>query len=572
MPKIPKYTPGQVENSPLPASRFSANATGASFGGAQAAALGDAAQGLARVGNTLHQIGTDIQEEENKTLVREALNASKTEARDFLTKDIFQRQGLNAMNVEGEVKQRMASIRDASMSKLKNGAQKEMFKNLWLEIEDDHMGRVQNFQLSELKRAREITKSAENYNAIQDAIAYRNDPQKIEEGAFTIRQNTRNTWSPYGTEAVKAKTAEALNDYYSNILESIEGTSSKEALIFLDQHKEHFEPRAYRIFQDRLQKQVRDEVINGASLEITSKPGATIEDAAKFADETFKDPQERQQFMSLSKARFEEKKTAETLKYQQAYEAEWAKKEQDPTLPPPKWFKHEDKIKWAKHTEATAKKARGEQQESHYGKLISNIHNLGNVSLPEHAPYLSQDQYSFLKKLQDDLKKGGTKETDAFKKAFDDAKQEAKTLSFFQIKESDSDTVAQRKHDALNQYLSVYADRLRAVPDEKRTDWKTARDIRRELLKEIVLDNTGNDWIPFNERTAKQFEIESGAVEGSVDVDDGSASYPTNVGVNFVTPQQVKFADTSRNITEEEYNKLPSGALFMWNGQLRRKK
>lgn len=587
MPRVPQYQTAQVKNSPLPEVRYSANATADSFGGADAQNLAGVAAGAGRLGSTLGQIAYEEQDALNKSLVRDALSSAKTEVRNYLTNDIYQRKGLNASNVVPEVQKRLEVVRDSRLKGLQNDAQRQIFSQMFTDIQDEHIGHVQTFQMHERKAYEHASIAAENQNAIEDAVLNRLSPDAIKKAEETIRFNTAYQNRGMGSDVVKHEEAKGLSILHEKILNSVARDSSRAGLQYLEKNKDKFLPTEYEGLKDTLEKRAMSEISNEKAAMIANQPGMTPDKAREWVDQNVKDGKESELVMSGVKARLAEKQAAMTLAQRQAVESTWQNFIKDPTQEVPTNIPASEQIKMRNYKVKMAKAALGEANQSAYSQIISlPTEKLASLNLFEHKADLSQHDFEYLAGLQSKLRKGGDKETEAFKKSMADAKHEAGQLDIFKITEADSEESARQKQDALNQYLGEYTKRLRNVPDEKRMDWKTAKDIRDELLKDAVLEKKslfGIDLL-WKDRMGRQFQVDSGASRqtpsdesyglrndgsakqngflGPLKMTDGSNRVMTelSVGVN-IGGKEMNVPTIVPTLTAEEINYLLSGGV-----------
>jgi len=514
MPAVPRYPTGRVENAPVPGFRSGAFANADSFGGAQAEVLGNVAAGMGKAGYMLSNRAVEEQDQLNKSLVREALNQAKIQTRDYLTSDVYLRQGSNAINVVPEAQKKFGQIRDGLLKNLQNDAQKEMFRQLYTDLETDHIGSVMTFQMRERKQYEHQTISAENQNAVEDAVLNRSNPEAIKKAEETIAFNTAYQHRGFGPEVRKTEATKGLSVLHSKILEATMMESARAGLAYLEKNKSKFLPTDYLKYRKTLEHEVMSEAANEMAISLASQPDMTADKARFVIDEQVKDEKQAALVMSGVKARLAEKEAAMTLQQKQFVESSWKSFIENPSQEIPKALPADEQIKMQEYREKAAKRTIGQSQEDSYGKLLSFPANeFVNLNLFEHRAELSQHDFNYLFKLQEKMRKGGDQETDNFKEGLRLAKDQMNLMTYFDTSKERVEAEADRLRNERRQqeFLAVFSRRLQKLPDNQRNDYKKVQELVSELLTNVVLNNTDNDWIPFNEKKAKQFEIEAGS-------------------------------------------------------------
>lgn len=492
MPVIP-YRPGQVDNAPLPASRFSPNATGADFGGQDAANLGDLAAGLSRAGQTATGIALDQQERLNRSAVRDALSSARSSVRDYLTNQVYTRRGADAINVQPEVEKQFKQINDDQAGKLSNGAQKELFRQMFTDVQDEHLAHVQGFQQQQREVYEKASIDASNFNSVQDSILMRSNPAVIKKNEEDIVFNTAYKFRGLGKDVQKAEAAKAISNLHTEIVSSIGKDDARAGLAYLEANKGKFLPETYSIEKSRLEAQGISEAAFQRAASAYSQ-GMSVKQAQEYADKNITNPKEAELFVSGLQTRIAQGTADQKMKERTATEDAWQQVIKSPNAPIPTDLPADEQIKMQEYKTKVAKQAAGEQQANAYGKLLAlPDQDFVNTNLFQYRADLSEHDFNYLATLQTKMRKGGDEETVAFRKAMGDAQTEAKQIPMFKVGEKDSEEVIRKKQDQMNQYLEEYSRQLRAVPDAKRLDWNTAKTIRDELLKDHVL-NAG--WSP----------------------------------------------------------------------------
>src|SRR4051812_42710590 len=111
MATIPEYQTNTVQNTDLPASRFSANASADSFGGADAEALGRVAAGASHLGGSLLDIGLTEQDKTNHDVARGQVNSARLELNQYAQSE-YARSGSDAFGASQRIQAQAAKIHD----------------------------------------------------------------------------------------------------------------------------------------------------------------------------------------------------------------------------------------------------------------------------------------------------------------------------------------------------------------------------------------------------------------------------------------------------------------------------
>lgn len=530
MPVIP-YRPGQVENAPLPASRFSANATGADFGGQDAANLGDVAAGLARVGNSATAIAADEQERLNRSLVRDALSSARSSVRDYLTNQVYTRHGLDAVNVQPEVEKQFKQIQDGQIERLQNGSQKELFRQMFTDVQDEHLAHVQGFQQQQREVYEKASIDASNFNSVQDSILMRSNPAVIKKNEEDIVFNTAYKFRGLGKDVQKAETAKAISNLHTEIVSSIGKDDARAGLAYLEANKGKFLPETYSIEKSRLEAQGISEAAFQRAASAYSQ-GMSVKQAQEYADKNISNPKEAELFVSGVQTRIAQATADQKVKERTATEDAWQQVIKSPNAPIPTNLPADEQIKMQEYKTKVAKQATGEQQANAYGKLLAlSDQDFVNTNLFQYRADLSEHDFNYLATLQTKMRKGGDEETKNFRQAKGDAEKLMEQIPFFDISEKagkNQEANAYRRQ----QFLASVTDKLRTLPDEKR-DHKAVKAITDDLMKDVVI-NQGH-WYnaltlglsgPVRDQTVKQFEYDQTQDQPTPIESRGSASAP----------------------------------------------
>jgi hypothetical protein len=199
------------------------------------------------------------------------------------------------------------------------------------------------------------------------------------------------------------------------------------------------------------------------------------------------------------------------------------------------------KEKWAKD------QASGDMK-SNYGEILNVLATdpaqFTKMNLYKYRPGfdIPQSDWTFLKEQQDAILKGGNKKSEQFVKAMADAKQEAAQLPMFQMGTLDGEQTRIDKQNRMNQYLEDYGQKLMAVPDDQKMDWKTANDLKSELLaKHTINQKTIFGYnIPFTGTNVRQYQEDQ-----NPDLANGPSPAVTPSPSQASTPQGSPIAPTA---------------------------
>ena len=517
MPTVPTYEPGRVQNTNLPSVRFNANASADSFGGAQAQALGDMAKATGRMGQTVSNVGFEELDLQNKSMVREALSQDQAAARSYLTSNVYNQEGKNAVGILPKAQQELEKISKARLSNL-TAAQQELYKNAWRDVQDSHIAHVQTFQASAAKQYDKVSREQHTEAIMRDAQLYWNDPNYIEKAYREGIANVRTTNAPWGEDAMKNASAEFGDKFYSGVIASAFEQSPSAALEVLNKYGDKLSPGTFNKIDKSLKKAVESQIVQSAASQASAANLDPVQARELISKIVPADQVENAMgvFKTMQAERESVSKAQRIARENDAY----MKQAKDPLTPAPAWMDAKQINEYNENAQKLIKGVDENEKRRVYGQLVSQFAKdpqkfAKEVPLFNYAASLRTEDFNHLKSMQDDILREKKIKTPGFDKALREAEQAAKELSIFEVKPKDSDEEVQKKQDGLNQFMAAYSQRLMQVPDEKRTDWVVQKQIRDALLTEVVTKKSlfGIDALWKDKPIGKQFELESGAVQ-----------------------------------------------------------
>lgn len=494
MATIPDYQTNTVHNSDLPASRFSANASADSFGGADAEALGRVAQGASNLGGSLLDIGLTEQDKTNHDVARGQVNSARLELNQYAQSE-YAKAGSDAFGASQRIQAQAQKIQEKYNGALTTSAQQDIFKNAFTTYSDEHVMRAQNFEQEQKKVYRSETLNQASDIDSQDIQAHMNDPAFVSRRLFDIEQNVKAEYAGHGDVAMRAD--KVVQSTLMNVISETAMTDPNAALMFLDAHEDKLGGKAQvRSIRDYLEKKEFDlrkaDIVMGE----TARPGATREEVIKNIQATKLPNDQKEKVIRDAMVQFDVVDAAKDKDKREKNESSWNSFYQSPDLKTianlPIDATEKDKM-----TETLSKMTKQKTNEE-YAQNLGQIQRLSTdeflkLNLEEVKYDISPYNYDRLKKEQAELRKTGKEKTPGFTKAIADETAEAKELSLFKIDEKkDSDVVKGEKQQKLNQYIGEYSEKLSQVPDEKRNDPDVRAKVRNALLKEKI--NKGWFW------------------------------------------------------------------------------
>jgi hypothetical protein len=288
MARVPTYQQ-QVENTPLVGSRFSANATAASFGGADAAIAAGIGQGLAGVANALADKAQKNQKIKDVAVARDASNSFDSDVRN-LEADYYARSGKSALEMHKEAETKIQEARRKHMDSLQSEEQKAHF-TAWADAESKRfLDSVMTKQIKETESFHETTLKAQNASLTDNSVGNRTLPAQIAENDSLMQANLRSSKAfrdadPATQELMLKK---ATNDHYSAVLHAVDADSSQAGKDFLEKNKDKFLATEYTTLMEEQKKKASGEYVAQRAKDL-SNSGVALEVQLAAADQE-KDP------------------------------------------------------------------------------------------------------------------------------------------------------------------------------------------------------------------------------------------------------------------------------------------
>jgi hypothetical protein len=186
--------------------------------GVEARALGELGRTIGGVGREI--LDAEIQESRkfDRTAALEALNIAMTQDGEYLQENVYARKGKSANNVYDESKQYFEQRTRELEKGLQNNRQRRMFSEAYSNYVVRDLGNIRGYQSQQLDNWNKAELKSREQNLIDDAVRNRYSAKDITENREDLKNAVRAQWSDYGEETVKNETAEALNDFHSNII------------------------------------------------------------------------------------------------------------------------------------------------------------------------------------------------------------------------------------------------------------------------------------------------------------------------------------------------------------------
>lgn len=321
MPRVPTYDIGGVANAPVPGVRFSANATGASFGGTRAKQLSQFGQALQATSDDIARSAVVYNETTLKrrdtSVARDSYIKASSEANQYMI-DVFGREGKDAVDMYPEVEERLGEITRRYEESLSNPRQREFFRASFDRSVENSLNRTAVYIQEARKKFEADTIDAENSLAVDTAVAVRTDPSAIVESERTIRANTAYRYRGQGPDVQKQKTDEAVNHLHTSVLKALQYDSPEAAQGYLTANWDKFNPTLREELKKVLKDTVESKVRRDTAQQIVAS-GKSLEDQLKAVDK-IKDPQRADAVRKRVKDLNEEKAAADKARSVQRYE------------------------------------------------------------------------------------------------------------------------------------------------------------------------------------------------------------------------------------------------------------
>lgn len=283
MPKVPTYPVGQVQNTPLQGP----HATAASFGAGNAELLTEAGRAGTRLGAAFGQVADDQQGEDDRLAVRDVLNKAKTEARDYLNGSVYNLQGRDALDAVTTAQQELPKIGERHEKLLRNDRQRQLFGIAYGDASYSYGDSLASFQRAETDRYKKATFEASLNNYVADSSANPFNKPLLEENEHNMTADVANMFKGMGSDVQNAQVRKHVSLMYGNAAATLADKNPAEALKFVEEYKEKFEPHIYADLKDKITERFQRASVEtaAASLVHRNAPRAQAEaEAAKLTD------------------------------------------------------------------------------------------------------------------------------------------------------------------------------------------------------------------------------------------------------------------------------------------------
>jgi hypothetical protein len=221
MPTVPRLQGQQVQSTSTPGVRVNTDAPIEAFGGgAAAASIGRAAQGLASQANEMflaeRRKANDIATQEAWAKTTAELNRLKYDPKA----GAFNRKGKDAFTVSEEYGKQFDAFADSVEEGLSDDEQRQMYRQMRTKMRLDLTGDLEKHTFQEAKRYEDETTESTLATSRDDAILNYQDPEKLARNlqlqqSIVMNYAERNGLPP---EAVKAKLAEEHSKTHSAVV------------------------------------------------------------------------------------------------------------------------------------------------------------------------------------------------------------------------------------------------------------------------------------------------------------------------------------------------------------------
>lgn len=509
---VPKYESGQVALQPAPGPRLSPSATGKMFGGEQAQGIFSFAEGLGDFSNAALRSAVLNDAHSKKTrdtsVARDALNSARSEVRQFMA-EVYQRKGKDAIDIYPEVEKKFQEIRKKYAAQFGNIDQQDLFTASYDTLMDSHLNRALAFQEDRRTEFEQATLSAENQNAVEDAIAAGADYSALLEAEETIVNNT-NYANRGQKQAVKDEAVMlARHNLYQQKAISLANSSPTEALDFINQFEDKFKPSALSTLRAELEKQAMGEKAIAATKMIFAM---NIDDEGKLAEvDKIEDAALATQVRSLLKQRMAERDAINQVKVQQLVEDEWDNMFKDPmNYEVPLYLPASDQKAIAQYKDQAikdwkAQNGTGPAVETNYSKYYALMGmsdaDFMEEDLMKYVKDFSPEDFKALVKMQREVRKG---KANRVREMNQQAQGRISGMKDFQI------TVkGERNEEAAirtDRYYEQFSKQLAMIPEEEQTEERVGQLITQLLMPaEIGSKLSPASWMQY--RRAYRFEI-----------------------------------------------------------------
>lgn len=497
-----------IENIPIPSARFTANADEDMFGAGNMRQLKKASGSLMQIGQTVMEVGEQQAELRDKASARDSLNQAESEMRQY-TADVYARKGKDAIDVYKEADQKINEIRQKYATALQNAKQQDYFASSFDGVMKVNLDSVMEHQRRETENYEKQTVLAQNQNAVEDAIAYRTVPAKIQIAEDTVRANTRYLNRGMGADIIGKAEEDAVHNLHSNVVDALTQDSPSAALGYIEAHRDKFNPQALLEKEKVLKEAAQTEQIRQKAIAL-SESGLPLDQQLAEVDKEPKAAVAKELREQVTQ-RWKEKELIDEARAKEATESEWDKLMANPsgyqiplTLPADQqkaMFTFRKQMMDA----GAAKSGIGVAPMTDFGLytdlMLKDPKELAKTDLTQFVSRLHPTEYKELVQKQraarltdDNPKKQELFRTRSF---YQQAQQSLEGMNDFNIKDGDKD-----KADRYNRFFEQFNARLAQMPAETRTE-EAVGGLIKQLMSPVT---THEGW--FNSKKVQyRFEV-----------------------------------------------------------------
>lgn len=182
MPTVKTVIGASVESKAAPAVYQQANANVAAFGGASAAALAQAGDGIEKTGNQMFRRALEMKEQEDASTTMNAYSRASEAMRTKLydpESGLYSKRGAASFGAVDEAQGAFKTTYEETVAGLENPAQRAAFDKLWTRRRDSEMESVSRHVLGERQKYIDESSNALVQTAVSDAVANRDNPHAV---------------------------------------------------------------------------------------------------------------------------------------------------------------------------------------------------------------------------------------------------------------------------------------------------------------------------------------------------------------------------------------------------------
>lgn len=324
MAKVRTYD-SKVRPNPLPSSRFSANATKASFGGGQAEDLISLGKSIQGVGEQANDIAVQYQktsgERRDKSLVRDALNNAESDLRVLEGEMRLPENREKAIDAYDTVLKQTEELRKKYVQQFSNPRQRDLFMASF----DSTMGGVRDraYALQEKSRLEfeKLTIDAQKQSAVDNAVTNRTDPAAIKDAEVTIAANVNYMNRGLPKEIKKSALEVEIHNLHASVLSALTQDDPRAAQGYLEQNWGKFRPEARETLKAELEDKAFDWTVREEAAQLVNS-GLQEEEIMAAVDKV-EDPKKADALRKRVKERIEDRQVAREIQQKENTFTAW---------------------------------------------------------------------------------------------------------------------------------------------------------------------------------------------------------------------------------------------------------